>query len=85
MLTSDFNDATELQKIKTLIQHLRKYIEDIGAYIEHFSYEESKIIIKLSNGFLPVEQSVFRVQDINQLGPDRLKEISKLFVKTVLN
>ncbi len=85
MLTSDFNDPSDLQKIKILINLLRNHIDDIGAYIEHFNYEESKIIIKLSNGFLPIEQALLQVQDLNKIEAERLKQISGSFVKTVIN
>ena len=69
-----------------LIKKVKVLKPELGAYIEHFHYNENTIIIKLTNGFLKISESVLVIFQENEaaLSDMDLHKIGITFEKTLL-
>ena len=79
-----------LDSFKNNLIHLIKKIKDIqpdlGAYIEHFHYNENVIIVKLTNGFLKVNELILSdyQRGIEDITEEELVQIGQTFEKYLL-
>ena len=69
-----------------LIRKVKDIQPNLGAYIEHFHYNENVIIIKLTNGFLKVNELILQnhQKGIEDITEKELDQIGKTFEKTLL-
>lgn len=82
----DFNSEAQKNDLIYLIRKVKAYKAEIGVYIEHFHYNDNVIIIKLTNGFIKVNETILQK---HQQGSDVVtdKELIKIggtFIKTLL-
>ena len=70
-----------------LIGKVKVIKPELGSYIDHFHYSENTIIIKLTNGFLKINESVLMSfqEDEASLSDMDLFKIGITFEKTVLS
>ncbi len=83
MTVKDLNSDPEKVAIILLIQKIKVFNPEIGAYIEHFPYTEQDIIIKLTNGFLKIKE--YLIDEVARQNNDfslvELEKSAKTFVK----
>ncbi len=83
MTVKDLSSDPEKVAIILLIQKIKVFNHELGAYIEHYSYTEQDIIIKLTNGYLKIKE--YLVDEVARNNNDftlpELEKSSKTFVK----
>ena len=86
MNVSTHNSDPEKLAIILLVQKIKVYEPQLGAYIEHFPYSEQDIIIKLTNGFLKVKEYLIDsvARNNNDISLVELEKCAKTFIKTQL-
>lgn len=86
MNVHNLNSDPEKIAIILLVQKIKIYQPEIGAYIEHFPYSEQDIIIKLTNGFLKVKEYLVDsvARNNNDISLVELEKSAKTFIKTQL-
>ncbi len=69
-----------------LIKQVKVFQPDLGAYIDHFHYNENIIIIKLTNGFLKINEMILlqHQQGNEVIAEKELIKIGETFEKTLL-
>ena len=72
--------------INNLINRVKLLKPELGGYIEHFHYNENIIIVKLSNGFLKINESLLQIFQENEaaISDMDLHKIGLTFEKTLL-
>ena len=83
MTVKDLSSDPEKVAIMLLIQKIKVFNPAIGAYIEHYSYTEQDIIIKLTNGYLKIKEYLINevARNNNDFTLPELEKYSKTFVK----
>lgn len=83
MTVKGLNTDPEKVAIILLIQKIKFFNPQMGAYIEHFSCTNQDIIIKLTNGFLKIKQYLVNegVPQNNEFSVLELEKVAKKFVK----
>lgn len=86
MLTSHLNSDTQKAVIINLVNKLKKQQTDLGGYIEHFYYNERIIIVKLTNGFIKINELLIEKYhtEADAITENELLKICNTFVKTQL-
>ena len=86
MLLKDINEDAQRSDLVYLLKEVKLISPFIGAYIEHFDYLDNIIIVKLTNGFIKIEESILEKYHNGRelLNPLELKKIGDTFEKTLL-
>jgi hypothetical protein len=84
-INSDYSFEVK-ENLVILIEKIKVIKPDLGAYVEHFGYSGHTIIVKLTNGFLKVNESILtNFQDNGRLISDmELHKIGITFERTQL-
>ncbi|MEO5912173.1 MAG: hypothetical protein ABIP95_14880 [Pelobium sp.] len=82
----DLDSEAQKNDLIYLIRKVKAYKAEIGAYIEHFHYNDNVIIIKLTNGFIKVNETILlKHQHSSEILTDKeLIKIGGTFVQTLL-
>nr|WP_271543485.1 hypothetical protein [Pelobium sp.] len=69
-----------------LIKKVKAYQPDLGAYIDHFHYNDDMIIIKLTNGFLKINDAIIEKHQngVEPILDQELIKIGETFEKTII-
>jgi hypothetical protein len=86
MPLNDTNADAQRSDLVFLLKEVKLISPLIGSYIEHFHFTDNVIIVKLTNGFIKVEEKLLekfhtRNELLNAL---ELKKIGDTFEKTLL-
>lgn len=66
-----------------LLQKIKIFNPEIGAYIEHFSCNEQDIIIKLTNGFFKIKEYLLieAAKKNSNISPPEIEKIALSYTK----
>ncbi len=86
MAITDFNTEGQRGDLIYLIKKVKACHAELGSYIEHFHYNENVIIIKLTNGFIKLNESILKKHQkgTEPVNDKELMRIGASFVKTLL-
>ena len=86
MPINDTNEDAQRSDLVYLLKEVKLSLSFIGSYIEHFHYTDNIIIVKLTNGFIKVEETVLKKYHNGRelLDVSELKKIGDTFEKTLL-
>lgn len=86
MPINDTNEDAQRSDLVYLLKEVKLSLSFIGSYIEHFHYTDNIIIVKLTNGFIKVEETVLEKYHKGRelLNASELKKIGDTFEKTLL-
>lgn len=86
MAILDFNPDDQKSDLIVLIKKVKGVKPDLGAYIEHFHYSDDIIIVKLTNGFIKINEDLLlkHQADKEMISHKELTKIADTFVQTVL-
>lgn len=80
------NEDAQRNDLVYLLKEIKLSLPFIGSYIEHFHYTDNIIIVKLTNGFIKIEETVLEKYHNGRqlLDAIELKKIGDTFEKTLL-
>nr|MBC7614249.1 hypothetical protein [Pseudopedobacter sp.] len=86
MAIVDINSDVQKNDLIYLIRRVKALQTDLGAYIEHFHYSDDIIIVKLTNGFIKINESLLLKHQVGQdeVTQKELLKIGNTFIKTLL-
>lgn len=86
MAILDFNPDDQKSDLIVLIKKVKGVKPDLGAYIEHFHYSDDIIIVKLTNGFIKINEDLLlkHQADKEMISHKELMKIADTFIQTVL-
>lgn len=86
MPSSDLITETQRSDLVFLLKEVKMTSPLIGSYIEHFLFTDNIIIVKLTNGFIKIDENLFVKYKIGRelLPVSELKKIGDTFEKTLL-
>ena len=86
MAIVDFNSDAQKNDLIYLIRRVKALQPDLGAYIEHFHYSDNVIIVKLTNGFIKINESMLLKYQVGleEVTQKELQKIGHTFIKTLL-
>ena len=86
MSFKDINVDAQRSDLVYLLKEVKLILPFIGSYIEHFHYTDNIIIVKLTNGFIKIEEALLEKYHNGRelLNPLELKKIGDTFEKTLL-
>ena len=86
MPSKDLNADAQRSDLVFLLKEVKLISPFIGSYIEHFHFTDNIIILKLTNGFIKIEENIFDKFHNGKelLDALELKKIGETFEKTLL-
>jgi hypothetical protein len=86
MAIVDIDSDAQKNDLIYLIRRAKALQPDLGAYIEHFHYSDNVIVIKLTNGFIKINESMLLKHKAGQeeFTQKELLKIGHTFIKTLL-
>ncbi len=86
MAIVDINSDVQKNNLIYLIRRVKALQPDLGSYIEHFHYSDNVIIVKLTNGFIKISESMLLKHQEGQeeVSQKELLKIGHTFIKTLL-
>lgn len=86
MQTPILNNPYYNEDLIELIKKVKELHKDFGGYIEHFYYNDETIIVKLTNGFIKISETILEQHKlgIEAVSEAELKKIGNTFLKTLL-
>jgi hypothetical protein len=82
----DLSSEAQKNDLIYLINKVKAYCKDLGSYIEHFYYTDNIVIVKLTNGFIKVNETTLlqHYASSESVKEVELKKIGATFLKTLL-
>ena len=86
MSLKDINEDAQRSDLVYLLKEVKLILPFIGSYIEHFPYTDNIIIVKLTNGFIKIEETLLEKYHNGRelLNAFELKRIGDTFEKTLV-
>lgn len=86
MPLKDLNADAQRSDLVYLLKEVKLISPFIGSYIEHFHFTENIIIVKLTNGFIKIEETLLEKYQSGRevLTATEFKKIGDTFEKTLL-
>lgn len=86
MHPNDLYTEAKRSDLLYLLRELKLIFPFVGSYIEHFYYTDRVIIVKLTNGFIKIEETILEKYQsgIEALVADDYKKIGDTFEQTLL-
>ena len=82
----DLSSEAQKNDLIYLLNKVKAYYKELGSYIEHFYYTDNIVIVKLTNGFVKVNESTLlqHYTKSESVQEGELKKIGATFLKTLL-
>lgn len=86
MSSKDIIAEAQRSDLVYLLKEVKLMLPFIGSYIEHFHFTDNIIIVKLTNGFIKIEETILEKYHSGRevLSAVDLKKIGDTFEKTLL-